>query len=569
MLQTVKRVNRIPMPKPEELASLPPFVSDTLDKMKADPSVPFKDYKNFARLVADIANGEIPAMRRAGLKYANPRLQSVADAIGNLGEYNPDKIPVQTYEKMRLDPQISISLALIKLPILAQNFRIESDNEKCAHVVDWALRPIYRDLVSNLLKHIDYGFAVGEKEPEQKKVKITVRTEGGTRVTVYQDWAYYFRRVKFAHPSSVRIIRDKKTEEIKWVSQEASFLAGTSLLKPPKRVRIEKCVWHAPTAEFGNFFGESRLKAAYQPWYWSQVLLQFMMRYLERRGSPSAYAKAPPGHSIDKDGNKVDNLEIGLKTAESLISNSAVAYPSQFDPKTGNPLWDVGLIKDDQRGDMFVAALQYLNVLKSRALWTPERIASADGASTNATAESHTDIHLMAEESEIQFLEQTINTQVIPPLVTWNFPETQQAPCYIKIDRLTHSRKTMLRDIFVRMLIMAGGAIKDGFQAEWLPSIRQMGEILEIPGDNFDKIFSSMMPDDGIDESMPEDPGNPDEDEDDEEEDQDSSDAKPEEDKSKEKDTPLEKQQKKQDANKTATPPKARTRRDRRARQRR
>lgn len=558
MNQKVKRVARIPMPKPEELAILPPFVSDTLDKMKGDPSVAFSDYKNFARLVVDIATGEVPSMRRAGLKYANPRLQAVADALNTLGEYNPDRIPVQTYEKMRLDPQISISLALIKLPILAQNFRIESENQKCADLTDYLIRPIYRDLVSNLLKHIDYGFAVGQKEYEQTKVKITKITEGGSKVTAYNDWAFYIRRVKFAHPASIRIIRNKRTEEIAWVTQQASFLAGSYILKNPKRISIDKCVWHAPTMEYGNYFGTSRLKAAYQPWYWSQVLLQFMMRYLERRGSPSAYAKAPPGHTV-VDGEKVDNMDLALKTAESVISNSAIAYPTQYD-KNGNPLWDVGLIKDDQRGDMFVAALQYLNVLKSRALWTPERVASADGASTNATAESHTDIHLMAEEAEIQFLEQTINSQVLPDLMLYNFPENQRAPCHIKIDRLTHSRKIMLRDVFLRMIILAGGAIKDGLQPEWLPSIRQMAGILEVPGDNFDKIFSSMASADGIDDAMPGDSSPDDSGEEDE--------KTPEGDKSKEKDTPLEKQQKKQDANKSAGPTKERTRRERRSRQR-
>ncbi|MCK5117829.1 MAG: hypothetical protein KAR44_14640, partial [Candidatus Aegiribacteria sp.] len=453
MNQTVTRINRIPMPKPEELDAIPPFMSDVLEGMKGN--VPFSDYKNFSRLVVDLSNGDLPAMRRAGIKYGNPRLQAVADSLGFLGEYNPERIPVQTFLKMRLDPQISIALALIKLPIIAQNFRIESESEECSSLANAILRPIYRDLIQDLMRHIDFGFATGEKEYDQRRMKITRKDEEGNVATVYDDYAFLIRRVKFAHPVSVRIIRDKKTEEIKAVTQNPSFLSGTFNLKGPKKIPIKKCMWHAPSAEYGNFFGCSRLKSAYQPWYWGQVMLQFMMRYLERRGGPSAYGKAPPGHTTDKDGNKVDNLDIALKTAESLISNSAVAIPSQFDKRTGKPLWDVGLIQDDQRGDMFIAALQYLNVLKARGMWIPERTFIADGSTTNATAESHTDIHLMSEESEIQYLENTINTQFLPDIVKYNFPEGQQSPCFIKIDRLTHSRKVLVRDIFVRMLILA------------------------------------------------------------------------------------------------------------------
>ena len=402
------QIQRIPLPTENELSTLPTVARNILSIFE---DLPPAEYKQMARAFVNIANGKTPTMDNVKLYYLNPNVTTLyTNIINEYGEYNPDRIPIKTYEKMALDPQIAIGTAMIELPIIAQSYRIECDYEPIALFVNSVFKNVYRKLLKSMLKSVRFGFAVGEKIYSQQKVKITKVDENGNKKKVYDDWAVLIKDVKFAHPHSVQILRDLKTEEIKYVVQNEAMLKGKDLIKIP----IKKCVWFAPEAEYGDFFGVSRYKNSYQPWYWSMILMQFMMKYLERRGSPSVKVKAPPGFSTNASNEKVDNMEIGLKTGQSLISNSVAVIPNQFDKNTGNALWDIDLIKDDQRGEMFVSAIQYLNVLKMRGLLVPDRVVISEGSSTNATAESHTDVHFLAEEALIQKIEEAINEQVLP-----------------------------------------------------------------------------------------------------------------------------------------------------------
>jgi len=536
-MMTQHSIKRVPMPKTSELSDIPSEARFILSQFK--DNIPLKDYKNLARVVVDTANGKIPTLRNAKLYHDNPNLVNIYRSIYEAaGEYNPDKIPIATYEKMKLHPQIAIADAVTDLPIIAQNYRIDCTSKEIMALVNEALVPIYRNTVKELLKAKRYGFVAGQKIYDVKKFNISETDEEGKEKTVYNDWAMYIRKIKFAHPSSITVYRDE-LEDIKSVQQKP-----TTTNPKPAKIAIVRMVWFAPDEEYGNVFGDSRYKAAYQPWYWSQVLIQFMLRYMERRGSPSVICEAPPGQSVTADGTIVDNLELALKIAESVNSNSVAALPRRFD-KGNNKEWDIYYLKDDARNDMFIDALKFLNSMITRAMLVPDRVAVSDSTNTNATAESHTDVHLLNEEAYTQYIEAAFNEQIIPDLVEWNFKEGERKPCTLKIERLNHSRKTLVKDILTRMIILAGGAMKDGYMPKYMPSLKKMLDFLEVPGEVFDSTFLLPEPDSGNPNDITPDP----------------KDAKTDS-------TPLEKDQKVQDKNKVAPPRSERSRRDRKSRER-
>lgn len=543
----VQNIKRIPMPTQGEIANLPEEAGMLLNLFQQN--LPIKDYKNFARVIVDTASGKLPSLRNAKLYYDNPVLVGTAQQIYSMaGEYNSDKIPISTYEKMRLHPQIALGSALIELPIIAQNFRIDCEDEKISAFVEEAFRPIYRDTIRNLLRSEQFGVAAGQKLYRTKKFKITIPKEDGGYKTLYDDWGLFIKQIKFAHPSSLTIHRDDD-ENIEYVQQKQ-----TSTNMNPKKIHISRMVWHAPNSEYGNFFGSSRYKNAYQPWYFAQILTQFMLRYMERRGTPPIIVGAPPGFSVNTNHAQVDNLSLGLKIAQSLTSHSAASMPRQYD-KNGNSLWDVSILKDDARGEMFIDALKYYNIQISRAMLIPEKVATADGSSTNATSESHVDVHLLHEEAITQYLEDTLNSQIVPDLVNYNFEESKRRTCLIKIERLNHSRRTLVQNVLQRMLMLSAGSLRDGIYPKYIPSLRKMLEFLEIPGESLDNVFllpeTTDSKDNTEDSNYPEDPDNEDVSEDDTE-----------------NVDELEKEQKIKDRNRDATPRKERTRRDRRSKER-
>jgi len=542
MMQNV--AHRVPMPNEKELATLPEVARNLLFSL--EDQLPISDYKSLAREFVDRADGSPYNTGSASVKYKNPNTLNQAQNAAGVGEYNPDRIPVATYEKMRMDPQISLATALIELPILAQNFRIDCIDETQAAVVDYAIRPIYRQLIKDMLRAIQFGFATGEKVWEQIKLKIIREDEEGGRSVIFNRYAVVPKKIKFIHPKSARIIRDEKTEDVAYVTQTQDYYGGDGKRTP--KVKIQDMIWFALDAEYGNFFGSSRYKNVYQAWYWYQIVMQFMLRYLERRGAPAAVGKAPLGSTTKADGTKVSNIDVILNAANALISNSAVAIPSKHD-KHGNPEWDISLLEDQQRGELFLDTLKTLNVLKLRGLFVPDKVATSDGSSTNATTEGHTDVHLLNEEALIQMIQDCLNRQLIPDIIEANFPPSKRLPCTIKIERLNYSKRTLLKEVMLRMIMMYSGSIKDGNWPTWLPSLKEMANFLEVPGTESSRQFlPGTMTNDNND------------DDDDASSDDDDDDAS--------SDTPDDKEDKIKENNKKAPVRKERTRRDRRSKER-
>jgi len=537
----------------KEKSELPKGANNVLETIK--DAITEEEYNSFAKVMYEVVVNK-KSISNINAKYDNPNIVKSTTIFNEVGEYNPDKIPIRTYEKMRKHPQIAIAESLITLPIIAQNFRIESTSKKNKEFVSEAISPIYRDTVKDLLKAVPFGFTAGEKVWDVKDFDIIEISEEGRERVIFKRKAAYIKKIKFMYPSSVSIIRDK-FEDIKSVKQRQS---GTDF-KPRKEIPISDIVWFALEAEYGNFFGKSRLQNAYQPWYWVQILTQFILKYMERKGSPTTIAWVPPGFSNTPSGKRIDNMDLGLNIARSATSNSVASIPLDYD-KNGKKKWDLTYLEDSQRSDMFIDALKFFNTQINRALFIPDKVATAEGSSTNATAESHTDVHLLNEEALIQEIENIFNNQIIPQLIEYNFKPTQRRKCTIKIERLNFTRKNTVKDILLRMLMLSGSAMRDGNTPKYLPSIKSMLDFLEVPGDVFGNIF---------DEEEIEDNGGDDGNEDE---------AQVPDNKDKSKDSGVSdkdktiiddeqtKKQKKDDANSEAVKPKERTRRDRRSKER-
>jgi len=167
----------------------------------------------------------------------------------------------------------------------------------------------------------------------------------------------------------------------------------------------DKCFLFSVNADFGNFFGQSRLKPAYKPWYWKEVISQFMLRYFERRGSPATVVTHPIGGGIDVDGNEYDNTEIALRIGQNLVENSVVTLP--FEPnKEGVNQWELAYLQDEKRGEMFVEALNYLGAQILRSMLVPERVMTQDlSTGSFSMASSHAEIFLLSQEGLVAEME--------------------------------------------------------------------------------------------------------------------------------------------------------------------
>ena len=389
-------------------------------------------------------------------------------------EYNPDNIDVTTYTLMRRDPLLAAGLALIKLPVVGLPWRINCDDEKIAKTVSWAISRIWKSLVKSSLLAVDYGFSAHEKVWERDNVKISKIDKSGKEEVYHDGDLVYYKKIKSNHPETISMKFDK-LQNLEEVIQQSSY--GNSDIRLP----VRKVFIFTNEKEFGNPFGVSRLKNAYKVWYWKELLYQFMMQYYERRGTPSTLATVPPGKSLDSSGAEINNMELGLRLASSLIGSSTAVIPYTANKESGENMWKLEFLKDDARGPMFVEAMQHIDAMCLRSIYVPENLLIKEGGGAYGGVSVHADLFLMTEKGLIADLEEAVDNQIIKPFIEANYSPSKRRPANIKLDPLDWNRKIMLKELFTEMLRNVDTMIQKGVAPTLIPSLEKMAENLEIP----------------------------------------------------------------------------------------
>lgn len=391
-------------------------------------------------------------------KHGGP-LSKIAGAISSYaGEYNPDDISIDTYNKLRMNAQVAAGLKVIKLPIIGQQWTTVCDDKDIAEFIDQVLRPLWYNLLTSTLTAIDFGFAAHEIVYDVKDLSLSRKYE---QKPFFNKRAVVWKKFKSLYPDTVNIKLDEK-ENFDGIVQK---WIGKDIIIPVEKSFI---FTHDKGDSFGNLFGVSRLKPAYDVWYWWISLVQFMMRYFERKGTPPVIVKFPLGQT--KDGT--DHADIALDIGKALIGESVVAIPSTTYENTP-PKWDLNYLLDDKRGEMFLSALTFFENKILRGMFVPERTITQDSSSkagSYSLSQTHADMFLLGEEALLVDIENQINRYVVRRLVEYNFGS--KAPqCYIKIERITDARKGFLKDVFMQM-VKTGTAI---------PAAREIADVVGVP----------------------------------------------------------------------------------------
>jgi len=402
-----------------------------------------------------------------------------------IGAYYPDDIPVDTYMKMKQDPQVSLGLAIIKMPLMSLKWVIECEDKDIAAFVTEAISMIWRKLLKSMLTAIEFGFASHEKVWWMFPMDVHSTTAAGRKKTHFKGKAEVYKKVKAHYPSTIRIRTDGNTGDFLGIVQD---IGGGSVVSLDR----DKCFLFSLEDDFGNYFGGSRLKQAYKPWYWKEVLYQFMLRYYERRGSPPTIVTYPMGVNIDPSGNEVDNCTIALRVGQSLIENSVVTLPYEETKDGRSNQWQVDYLKDEKRGEMFIDCITHLETQILRGLLVPERVVTQDiSTGSYSMAATHAEAFLLAQEGLTSTIEDAVNDQLIPPLVEFNFKPKERISCRLQLEGIQHDRKRLLKEIFIAIINNINTFAKMGQIPNVLPSIVEMAKVLKVPLQPFSEEYVS------------------------------------------------------------------------------
>jgi hypothetical protein len=385
-----------------------------------------------------------------------------------IGEYNPDEIPLLTYDKMRWDGQLRLGLMTIKLPIMARDFWVECEDKDIKTFVHQNLKEIWRPYIKSVLTALDYGFAPHEKIwqiAEEYRVQSTEEKVDYTRDVI---------KYKSIKDLCQRTVSVDYNEKLKFKGFYQNKNRQNEAYVPS-----EKAFVFTHDKEWGNIYGWSRLKPAYPYWYTYWILDAWHERWLQKRGIPPVVVKYPIGKTQTATSGTTptfkDNQEIARDAAKSFQPDSIITLPSDEiktqSGKTGE--WSIDVLQDTTRIDAFVDAKEKLDVRKLRSILVPERAVTQDvGTGSFRMAESHIWIMMESLKGLIGDIAEQTNEFIIPPLVKYNFGD--KAPkATVTIEEIGRELTASLFEIYLGM-IQTGKAH---------PSVKKIEKVLNVPAE--------------------------------------------------------------------------------------
>jgi hypothetical protein len=161
-------------------------------------------------------------------------------------------------------------------------------------------------------------------------------------------------------------------------------------------------------------------------------------RYFERRAIPPSEFYVPTNQRVDaRTGEAVIPIKQAAQYVEEIHHGHTMVLPHEIDNVTKDQKWRWNIKETDQRGDMFIEYLSYLDALMLRGLGFPEK-AILQGSSVGSFAETSemVDTFMVVVDAILRQIKEHLDNWVIPQIVRYNFGLNAEPPG-IMFDRFT------------------------------------------------------------------------------------------------------------------------------------
>jgi hypothetical protein len=171
-----------------------------------------------------------------------------------------------------------------------------------------------------------------------------------------------------------------------------------------------------------NKWGVPLYQAIYPLWFWYQVILRSMVRYMERMGSPVTVVKAPPNRKVRKPGSTdyIDAFDLGLQIAINASKSNALVVPSSHDAISGEPEWEVSYLTAEERAQPFMDVLEAMFLMILRTALLLDRSMTGGEAGARSLGDLHEVENSIHDQMTISHITWQINDHISPRLAQLN-----------------------------------------------------------------------------------------------------------------------------------------------------
>jgi len=346
---------------------------------------------------------------------------------GQLWWQRPRDLPVFTFltiNSMLLDPVIRLGLAMRAAPIASAEFAykegdkwktgVRADDPEVAKFVESQITRIWKHNVQKLLRSQIWGWTAGEVvyRTVDNRIEVDKLLERRPRDVQALELHGQLAGVEFSNLAGNRNAKN-----------------GTIRLGTPG-----KAYWHAFQVECEDYYGTSILFGAYSSFadkWFDGGALDVRRLYMHSEAFSGRRIGYPPGvTNIDGKG-EVPNRDIAREMVEQYKSGDVMTYPQVFNEK-GNPLWTIEDAKVGGNPEHIFRYITESDIAMLRGMEIPDDVLMSQVTGSWAGKQ----VPMLAFYSGLNVwandIVKVLSTQVIEPLVFWNYGEAKEFEITIK-----------------------------------------------------------------------------------------------------------------------------------------
>jgi len=370
--------------------------------------------------------------------------------------YNPDDLlrkfggnkALDKYQKMKQDDAVKSALFVKKSAVVSSGWVIEpaTQEENDKTIADDLQENIesyysgnFESGILQILSALEYGFSVNEKIFGVENNRVVLK------------------ELKAKPPHSFEFHTDPfgnlKPDGFKQWTNNGGLIS----------LPLNKFVYYPYNKEFGNWYGDSDLRAAYRSWFSKDILIKAWNIYLERCGVPLVIGKYLESDSSEERStmqNIVDNLS--FKTSALIPKGADIEFRESVRQSTSD----------------FKNAIDSHNAMIMRSILVPRHLGFDETAGGSyALGKVNFDVFAWVVGRIRNELQEIINEQIIRPLTIYNFPNAKNFPKF-KFNPLTEEDKDLKSKTIIEG-IRAGAISLDQESENYLRGLLGMPEAVE------------------------------------------------------------------------------------------
>ncbi len=213
---------------------------------------------------------------------------------------------------------------------------------------------IMKGMITSLSRfYVDEGDAE-EDSPSEVKKFVTRQISrfwrvAANRLLTAMEWGWYGSEVIYRINTDgcycFADMNDFQQRHVYPVTMDGQFLGIELRHKAePRYIGGQKAFWHTHWRHKNKWWGGSRLVGAFEPWldkHDEGGALDVRRLYYYKHVFQGEVMRHPPGSHVDDQGNSTPYDRIARAMVEKARTGGIYVLPSQFDPTTGKPLWDI------------------------------------------------------------------------------------------------------------------------------------------------------------------------------------------------------------------------------------